>query len=448
MTAIRTSSTRERLSRRAFLKRVGASAALLPLLDAGIARAAPGTFPKRLITIAWSNGVAQPSFYPPANDPTASPIMQPLAALKAKVTMVAGLDYKTMLDTGHPYDGHFSFPTMFTGTYKNLGGQNSAAAGPSIDQVVSTAIAQSVNLPVPLLSIAVQGNSTSYRSDGTSNTGETEVARLYTTLFASQAMPGSQLSVLTARRKSVLDYIVPELSSFANNRGTDDRAKIAAHLDSIRQIETSLSATTTAQCMPVDPGAPTEYQASVKAFSDLVGMALRCDVTRSVAISWAADGGSGPYTMPFLNLGTPTTMSIGEVHAIAHEGASGYPQKIIIDTWYMQQLAYLAGVLDATTEGSGTMLDNSLIVMGNDMTEGSFHSITAIPFVLVGSAGGALTTGRTVKVGSWATQTGNYWSSGDTGVAHNQLLATISNLMGVPTTSFGVGYAGTLSALA
>jgi hypothetical protein len=301
---------------------------------------------------------------------------------------------------------------------------------------------------VPLLSIAVQGNSTSYRSDGTSNTGETEVARLYTTLFASQAMPGSQLSVLTARRKSVLDYIVPELSSFANNRGTDDRAKIAAHLDSIRQIETSLSATTTAQCMPVDPGAPTEYQASVKAFSDLVGMALRCDVTRSVAISWAADGGSGPYTMPFLNLGTPTTMSIGEVHAIAHEGASGYPQKIIIDTWYMQQLAYLAGVLDATTEGSGTMLDNSLIVMGNDMTEGSFHSITAIPFVLVGSAGGALTTGRTVKVGSWATQTGNYWSSGDTGVAHNQLLATISNLMGVPTTSFGVGYAGTLSALA
>jgi len=38
MTAIRTRVTRERLSRRAFLKRVGASAALLPLLDAGIAR--------------------------------------------------------------------------------------------------------------------------------------------------------------------------------------------------------------------------------------------------------------------------------------------------------------------------------------------------------------------------------------------------------------------------
>ena len=68
-----------------------------------------------------------------------------------KVTMVAGLDYKTMLDGGHTYDGHFSFPTMFTGTYKNLGGQNSTASGASIDQVVSDAVAKTVNLPVPLV---------------------------------------------------------------------------------------------------------------------------------------------------------------------------------------------------------------------------------------------------------------------------------------------------------
>ena len=70
------------------------------------------------------------------------------------------------------------------------------------------------------------------------------------------------------------------------------------------------------------------------------------------------------------------------------------------------------------------MLDNSLLVMGNDMSEGSFHSVSSIPFVLVGGAGGALKTGRTVGVGSWASQTGNYWSSA-TGVPHNQLLATI-----------------------
>jgi hypothetical protein len=450
MSAIRTSKTRARLSRRTFLRGVGASAALLPLLDGERARGATAAFPKRLVTIAWSNGVAQPNFYPPADDPTANVIMQPLASLKSKVTMVAGLDYKTMLDGGHTYDGHFSFPTMFTGTYMNLGGQNSAATGASIDQAVSTAVAKTVNLPMPLVTIAVQGKSTSFRADGSPNTGETQAERLFQSLFASTSMPSAAMTALTARRKSVLDYLVPELSGFAAKRGTADKAKIGAHLDSIRQIETSLTATGTtgATCMPVDPMADTMYQNQVKAFSDLVAMAFRCDVTRTVAISWADDGGSGPYTMPFLNLSDATTLAIGEVHNIAHEGATGYSKKTIIDTWYMQQLAYLAGLLDATVEGAGTMLDNSLIVMGNDMSEGSFHSVSNIPYVLVGAAGGALKAGRTVKVGSWAGKAGTYWSSGNTGVPHNQLLASISNYMDVPATSFGMpGYTGTLAAL-
>jgi hypothetical protein len=376
--------------------------------------------------------------------------MQPLAALKSKVTMVGGLDFKVMLDDKRTYDGHFTFPTMFTGTYRNVMGQNGAATGPSIDQVVSTAVAKTVNLPIPLLTIAAQGKSASFRMDGSINTAETKVDRLYKTLFSSVAQPMGMANPLTARRKSVIDYLVPELTGFANRRGTDDKVKIAAHLDSIRQLEKSLTASSMAGagCAPVDPGAPTAYQDAVKGFADLVAMALRCDVTRTVAITWADNGGSGPYTMPFLNLGGTTMMDVGEVHGIAHEGASGYPKKIKIDTWYMQQLAYLAGLLDATMEGTGTLLDNSLIACFNDMTEGSFHSINAVPVVLVGSAGGALKTGRNVKVGAWATKTGNYWSSGNTGVAHNKLLCSISNLMDVPSTGFGTTYTGTLTELA
>jgi Protein of unknown function (DUF1552) len=446
--SIRTSTTRARLSRRTFLRSVGATAAFLPLLEGDRAFAA-GAGPKRLVTIAWGNGVAQPSYYPPGDDPTASAIMAPLAALKSKVTLVSGLDMKNMLDGGHTYDGHFSYPTMFTGTYKNTGGQNCTATGPSIDQVVSTNIAKTVNLPVPLLVITIQGKSTSYRADGSQNTGENNAARLFKTLFSGVAQPMGQVSPLSQRRKSVLDYLVPELTAFGARRGTDDKAKIQAHLDSIRQLEKGLTATgPSAGCMPVDPGMPTMYQDQVKAFNDLVAMAFRCDVTRSVAISWADDGGSGPYTMPFLNLNDPTTMSIGEVHGIAHEGAPGYPKKIIIDTWYMKQLAYLAGLLDGTMETGGTILDNSLIAMGNDMSEGSFHSVSNIPYVLVGRAGGALQAGRNVKVGMWATKTGNYWSSGNTGVPHNRLLASISTLMDIPATSFGTGYSGNLTEIA
>ena len=80
--AIRTSTTRAWLSRRAFLRGAGASLALLPMLESERAQGATAAGPKRLVTIAWSNGVAQPNFYPPGTDPTASVIMTPLAALK------------------------------------------------------------------------------------------------------------------------------------------------------------------------------------------------------------------------------------------------------------------------------------------------------------------------------------------------------------------------------
>ncbi|HVX97749.1 MAG TPA: DUF1552 domain-containing protein [Polyangia bacterium] len=448
--AIRTSTTRARLSRRAFLRGLGASAALLPMLESEWAHGATAAPPKRIVTIAWSNGVAMPNFYPTTSDPTASTILAPLAPVKAKTTLVAGVDFKNMLDTSHNYDGHFSFPTMFTGTYKNTGGQNCTATGASIDQVVSTNVAKTVNLPAPLVVITPQGKSTSYRADGSENTGETKPDRLFTNLFSSVSMPSTMVSAQQARRKSVIDYLLPELQGFAQRRGTDDKALINAHLDSIRQVEQSLTATATggAGCMPVSPGAPSAYQDQIKAFNDLVAMAFRCDITRAVSMSWADDGGSGPYTMPFLNLNDPTSMAIGEVHNIAHEGSAGYAKKTIIDTWYMQQLAYLATKLDGSTEGTGTILDNSLIIMGNDMNEGSYHAVSNIPYVLVGRAGGALQAGRIVKVGKWATASGTYWTSGNTGVPHNQLLATISNLFDVPATSFGTGYSGTLTALA
>ena len=206
----------------------------------------------------------------------------------------------------------------------------------------------------------------------------------------------------------------------------------------------------------------------MKAFSDLVATALRCDLTRAVSLAWADHGGSAPYALPFLNLGG-SDLAIGEVHAIAHLGPDGYALKSKIDGWYMSQLAYLAQALDATPEGSGTALDNSLLVMGNAQAEGSTHRVDDIPFVLVGRAGGALRSGRVVRVGAWPGNAATSWAGAARAVtpsqltgttlnvaqsppgadrgatSNNELLASISNLMDVPATSFGTGYPGTLA---
>ena len=299
--------------------------------------------------------------------------------------MVAGLDYKNMLDGGHTYDGHFSYPTMFTGTYKNTGGQNCTATGASIDQVVSTAVAKTVNLPVPLLTITVAGQVDELPRRRLAEHGrEPGRAPLQDAVLGRRRSGDADPAMSRAHGAAQERHRLPAARAAAASRRagapTTARRSRRTSTRSARSRRASRRRPWAARgCMPVDPGAPTMYQDQVKAFNDLVAMAFRCDVTRTVAMSWADDGGSGPYTMPFLNLDDPTAMSIGEVHDIAHEGATGYPKKIIIDTWYMQQLAYLAGLLDASAEGGGTILDNSLIVMGNDMSEGSFHSVSNIP---------------------------------------------------------------------
>jgi hypothetical protein len=445
MITIRTPSTRARFSRRALLRQMGVGAALLPMLHAerALGNTAGGP-PRRLITIAWTNGVAQSLFYPQGDDPTSTPVLKPLAPFKSKVIGPVGLDIKVMLDRGKKYDGHFSYPTLFTGTYRNTGGQRCTATGPSLDQVVSNEIAKTATLPVPLMNVAASGRSTSYRGDNQQNTAEGDVVRMFNRLFTGRNLPTEQVDLLRNRRKSVLDYLGKELESWNMRLGKEDREKVGAHLQSVRDLESQLAASAAAPAKtcatPAAPAATTAYPTKVKLFNDMAALAIRCDVTRVVTMVWGDDGGSGPSSFQFMGVG-------GDYHGIAHRGPGGYDQKVKIDTWLFEQVAYLAKLLDETQESGGTALDNSVIVTANDMNEGNGHYVGAIPFVLIGRAGGFLKTGRVVKVGNWAGKTGTYWR-GDVGVAHNRLLATLGQAMGLNVDGFGESnYRGVLSEL-
>ena len=71
---------------------------------------------------------------------------------------------------------------------------------------------------------------------------------------------------------------------------------------------------------------------------------------------------------------------------------------------------------------SMNVLDNTVIVWGNELSLGNSHSHSEIPFLLLGSAGGALKTGRYLQFGS---------------VPHNRLLVSLLQVMGVDASSFG-----------
>jgi hypothetical protein len=434
-----TDKSRAKYSRRAILKQLGLGAAFLPLLSTERARAATATgYPVRFIAVTWTDGVCPPNFYAtgaagplPATLPDT---LQPLANWSSKLILFRSqnrqqspIDLKCMIDNGQAYTGHASYPALLTGFIK-VDGTKVSAAGPSIDQIFADNLA-TMGVTNAQLNVGCRPYSTytSYRADGTPNVQQTDPYKLFTSLFAGTTTSGTPLSTLLPRRKSVLDLVGAELTSFATNLGTDDRAKVQIHLDSIRSLENQLAAmpTTSATCTAptITPTGLnfktiTNYPDHVKFMSDLVAAAVICGKARSVTMDLIDNGGGNSLTFPWLNIPSP------DFHAIAHQGSANYAQKSVIDKWFYQQsVAELVSQLAAAPEGNGTVLDNTVILVCNDMMEGANHSNGSIPYVLIGGGAGFFNTGRMVTLPNQ--------------VANNQLLTSILHAMGIGATSVG-----------
>jgi Protein of unknown function (DUF1552) len=448
--------TESKYSRRAILKRLGIGAGFLPLLSTDWSRAATGGgFPLRFIGITWTDGICPPDFYPTgAAGPLAATLpfsLTPLAAWSSKLLLMRSaskqtspIDLKVMIDLGAPYGGHFTYPALFTGGVSSPNGTDAvptvSATTPSIDQMIADNLASTAGLSNTQLNVGCRpyGTSTSWRSGGIKNTSETDPYKLFTNLFAGTDMSTAQVSALHARRQSVLDFVGGELTNFSTNLGSDDKVKVQSHLDSIRALEAQLqpSGTLTAACSApsITPAGLnfntiTNYPAHVTFMSDLVAAAVICGKARAVTMDLIDNGGGNSLTFPWLNIPSP------DLHAIAHQGSTNYTQKSQIDQWFYQQcVAEVVAKLAAAPEGNGTVLDNTVILVANDMSEGSAHYVGNIPYVLIGGGGGFFKTGRLVTFPSQ--------------VPNNYLLTTILHAMGM-TSVTGVGdpkYAGNIDA--
>ena len=422
----------DRYSRRALLKALGVGAGMLPLLHSERAVAATASgFPNRFIAVTWTNGIVSKDFYPVAGDLTAAlpPVLSPLEAWKSKVLALrltsgakSPIQAKVMLDAGQQYGGHSAYPSLLTGTYK--------AASPSIDQLIATSITPPGGAS-PLLNLGCRpgSSSTSWRGPGQKSTAETDPYRLFTKLFAGASLPTGTIDSLRARRKSVLDFVGGELTNFSNRVGTDDKVKIEAHLDSIRALEADMQAAAVPGAAPGMCAAPAlpgtkpvfsqvaNYYLHTQFMMSLTSAAVKCGLASVVTLDLIDDGGGNSLTFPWLNIGSP------DYHAIAHSGAGAYAQKTLIDQWFYSQVALMVKDLASATEGAGTALDNTVIMVCNDMNEGANHDISNLPFLLIGSCGGFFKTGRTVALPA--------------AVPHNQLLTSVCHAMGM--TVAGVG---------
>jgi hypothetical protein len=172
----------------------------------------------------------------------------------------------------------------------------------------------------------------------------------------------------------------------------------------------------TAAAILLPPGQDTSEFATTSDFAatghqqmDLIRLAIQYDRTRFLSLSWGDVGGTTLFSwVP----GVDKTYSA----LAANSGSAGADRDhfIAVQTWYAQQFAYLVGGLAGIPEGTGSLLDHTLVVWISETGEASLGTGKNIPVVIAGNMHGRFRNGAYVKIsGSQA-----------------NLLSTISNAAG------------------
>ena len=447
MTIIR----RSPMNRRTLLRGLGGLAIGLPLLDAmrgSPARAGTPEYPKRFIVVYTPNGTIPKNFWPTnvvsETDFKFSPILTPLAAHKEDLLIVGGVDMLSAMapntNGSSPGDAHqkgtgqcLTATALLPGNFISGGGQTAGwAGGISVDQEIANYIAEDTPYSSLELGVAVQGANVrgriAYRGPGQPLPPENSPYNAYQRLFGDSLGDPLQIEQRVARRQSVLDVVAQDYKKLQERLGGEDREKLHNHLLSIEAIRNRLDNSVVefeGGCQPLDLGSvldvhTIENMPVVGGLQmDLLAMALACDITRVATLMWTNSTSSA--VLSFID----PAIKDGH-HALAHKGDEETVKvhhNTLINTWYASQLASLIDRLKAIPEGDGTVFDNTVILWTNEQSRGNNHDRHDLPYVIAGSGGGFFKTGRYVEFPS------------DT--AHNHLLVSLLNCMGIEADEFG-----------
>ena len=440
-------------SRRTLLRALGLGPAVLPLLS--FEREAHGQVPapKAGLIIAWTNGwlsqTAATGWPGPGTNYTFKKFQASLEPHRADLLLLDGLNYRFVRDGVAPErTGHAAFPGMLTcQTYRSAGNSTAeiVAGGQSIDQYIGSSLVKAGYEGLPTLNLGVFVKSAgrlSWRAAGDQVVPVTDPYKVFAQVFgASTPAPGGgttpdpAVERKRAIKKSVLDHVVSDLNRFSSRVGTEDKATIQAHLESIREIEKDLDrqvtpVTGTRPVLPpdVDTGSTNAFEATTKMMIDISVAALAADATRMIVLQL---GDQGDANLIFTKLGFKaagkgdSTGDNNGFHEIAHQNGAN---KDTCDTWFQEQLAYtIAGMKTAG------LLNRGVLLAMNSMRHG-MHEFANVPALIAGNAGGYFKTGRSIVL------SGN--------PAPNGVMIALANALGVPTETFGrAEYGGELSVL-
>src|SRR5262249_31243196 len=127
---------------------------------------------------------------------------------------------------------------------------------------------------------------------------------------------------------------------------------------------------------------------------DIIAQTFACDLTRIITFHFLQGGDETPMTW----IGLDTNIHDNIAHQVGAGNTAVDLQLVQVQRWYAQKVAELFTRLDAIQDpAGGSVLDNTIVLWGNELGQPSTHSSINIPMILAGGGGGAFATGRHLK---------------------------------------------------
>ncbi len=391
-------------TRRTFLRGAGVTMAL-PWLESlhalgASADAVAAAPPKRFAVLFMGCGVNPDHWW--AKGAGASMelgrCLEPLAPIRAKLNVVNGLFNRHALGVGiHP--GQTG--NILSGAALQKGAE--LKGGVSVDQVLARHLGE--DMAQPSMVLGCEQPITGYHETNFSMAYSSHISwQSATSPVPMEVYPSLAFDALfdnrgSKRNQSILDRVRDEAAGLGRSLAPGDRARLDEYLTSVREVERRVvpmrrdkaagdaraaGRNRPALTMPrPENGLPENIREHMRLMCDLIALGFQTDRTRIATLLLCRDISGLFY--PFLEVKSAH-------HGASHDDRSeGY---LRVTQFYVSQLAYLAGRLDAMREGEGTVLDSTCLMFTNSLWSGTKHDATKVPVLLAGGLGGTLATGR------------------------------------------------------
>src|SRR5687767_7217337 len=389
-------------SRRTFLRGMGVTMAL-PWMEsltvwgdtppAGVKPASEA--PVRLAVLFSGNGFHSKEWWAKGEGKQMElgKVLAPLTDFREKMLFVRGL-YNEEALKGNIHSSQTG--NLLSGAPLASGGE--IRSGTSIDQLLAQKFAGSTKVPSLVLGCeksnpSVHKNYSMLYSSHISWSSPTTPTPLE--LYPALAFDRLFKDEITKGDRSVLDAVLEDAQDLRRNISGADKQKLDEYLNSVREVELRIERAGKRGALqgwrptlekpnitrPAD-GIPQDIGEHMRLMSDLLVLAFQTDTTRLCTLKLNNDHSS----LRFPQLGVDYMIH----HLLSHSDTDDW---LKVNQFFVTQLAYIAGKLDAIQEGPRTALDNTMLMFCSSMLTGN-HDASQLPVVMLGGAGGRIKGGR------------------------------------------------------